>query len=97
MMRVTAEGLLLTLYLGMPLDLWLAAWAVAGHNTSGYRTAFLHLYHLEIVTIEEVETPYEAVRPLDGYEAWWVEIVVWLLDPLAACLGGCPQSQRPVM
>lgn len=97
MMRVTAEGLVLTLYVGVPLDVWLAAWAVAGHNTTAYRQAFLWLYHLEIVTIEDVETPYEAVRALVGYEVWWAEIVLWILNPLAACLEGCPQSQRPVM
>lgn len=96
-MRVTAEGLALTLYLGMPLDLWLAAWALTDHNEERYRTAFMALYHLETVTVEEVETPYEAVRQVEGFEGWWIEIVAWLLDPLAACLEGCPQSQRPVM
>lgn len=94
-MRVTAEGLALTLYFGMPLDIWLATWAVTTHNTARYQEVFLHLYHLEIVTIEEADVPYEAVRQRDGYEAWWVEVVAWLLDPRAACLEGCPQSQRP--
>lgn len=96
-MRVTAEGLALTFYVGMPLDLWLAVWALTDHNEERYQEAFLSLYHLETVTVEEVEVPYEAVRQLDGYEAWWIEIVAWLLDPRAACIEGCPQSQRPVM
>lgn len=97
MLRVTAEGLVLTLFLGMPLDLWLAAWLVTGESTGARRAAFVGLYHLEIVTISDVETPYEGVRAIDGYEAWWAEIVLWLLDPGAACLDGCPQSQRPVL
>lgn len=96
MLQVTAEGLVLTLYLGMPYDLWLIAWAVFADNTAARREAFRALYHLEIATIEVDMLPVEVVRPVDGFEAWWVEIVLWLLDPLAACLEGCPQSQRPV-
>jgi len=97
MMRVTAEGLALTLYVGVPLEIWYPAWLATGEFTEERATAFLHLYHLEIVTIEDVDVPYEAVRALSGWEPWWAEIVLWLLDPGAACLDGCPQSQRPVM
>lgn len=97
MLRVTAEGFLLTLYLGMPLTIWLAAWAVTGEDTEERRDAFLRLYHAEIGTMLIDGSPVDAVVPLEDYVFWWVEIVLWLLDPRAACLDGCPQSQRPVM
>jgi len=97
MLRVTAEGFLLTLYLGIPLDIWLAAWAVTGGDGEEYREAFLHLYHAEIGTMVIDEVGIDAVVPLDGWVEWWIEMVLWLLDPGAACLDGCQQSQRPVM
>lgn len=95
-MRIMAEGLVLTLNVGVPIVTWFAAWGITTHAAAEYREAFLALYHLEIVTIEEAETPYEAVRSLEGFEAWWAGIALWLFDPRAACLEGCPQSQRPV-
>jgi len=94
-MGATAEGLVLTLFVGMPLDLWLAVWLATGRGGEEYRNAFLALYHLKIVTIEDVEVPYEAVAPVDGFVGWWLEIASWLLDPLSTCVEGCPQSQRP--
>lgn len=97
MLGVTAEGFLLTLYLGMPLDLWITAWAVTGRGGEEYRDAFLRLYHAEIGTIEIEGLPVDAVVPVDGYTEWWAGIVLWLLDPLSTCTEGCPQSQRPVM
>lgn len=97
MLRVTAEGFLLTLYSGIPLDIWLAAWSATGRGEEVYRDAFLRLYHAEIGTIDVDGLPVDAVVPVDGFEGWWVEIVAWLLDPLSACVEGCPQSQRPVM
>lgn len=97
MLRVTAEGFLLTLYLGIPLDVWLAAWASTGRGGVEYRDAYLHLYHAEIATMLVDEVAVDAVVPVEGFEAWWVGLVAWLLDPRAACLDGCEQSQRPVM
>lgn len=97
MLTVTAEGFLLTLYLGFPLDLWLATWAVTGADTEERRDAFLRLYHAEIGTMPLEELTVDAVVPSEGYEGWWVELVLWLLDPLSTCTAGCPQSQRPVM
>jgi len=96
MLRVTAEGFLLTLYLGIPLDVWLAAWVATGRGGEEYRTAFLRLYHAEIGTMLVDELEIDAVVPGAGYEGWWAELVAWLLDPGAACLDGCTQSQRPV-
>jgi len=97
MLRVTAEGFVLTLYLGIPLDVWLAAWLSTGESTDERRDAFLRLYHAEIGTMVIDGSPVDAVVPLEDFVEWWFEIVVWLLDPLAACIDGCPQSQRPVM
>jgi len=97
MLGVTAEGFLLTLYLGMPLELWLAAWAVTGEDTDERRDAFLRLYHAEIGTMLIDDLPVDAVVPIEAYLSWWVEMVLWLLDPLSTCTEGCTQSQRPVM
>jgi len=93
----TSVGMALTLYVGMPLDLWLAMWSVLLGNSPERRAAFLALYHLEIATIEDVEAPYEAVRPVDGFYDWWLEVALWALTPASVCPDGCGQSQRPVM
>jgi len=97
MLGVTAEGFLLTLYLGIPLDIWLAAWAVTGRGDEEYRDAFLRLYHAEIGTMVIDMLDVDAVVPLDGYVDWWIAMVAWLLDPRSTCVDGCPQSQRPVL
>lgn len=94
-MRNTAEGLLLTLYVGVPLDVWEAFWVVTAHNDAFFKDAFRALYHLEIVTIEDVETPYDAVQPTDGFLPWWVDATIWLVGGGGACTGGCPQTPRP--
>lgn len=97
MLRVYAESFALTLGLGIPLDLYLIAWAATGRGDEPYRVAFEALYHIEIGTIEEGGAPIDAMVPVAGFEAWWAEIVLWLLHPDAACLDGCEQSQRPQM
>lgn len=96
-MGVTAEGLLLTMFAGFPLALWDAAWVVSGRGGPTYKEAFLHLYHLQIVTIEIDGLPVDVVLPFDDFLAWWVDVVLWLTDPASTCVDGCPQSQRPVM
>lgn len=96
-MGAMAEGLLLTLYEGVPLALWDAIWVVTLRGGDEYKEAFLHLYHLEIGTMVIDGFPVDAVVPVSGYALWWAGIVLWLLDPLSTCTEGCPQSQRPVM
>lgn len=96
-MLETSVGLALTLYEGMPLDLWLAMWSVLLGNSAERRAAFLALYHLEIATIGTEDAPFDAVRPVEGFVGWWVEVAVWALLPASACPDGCAQSQRPVM
>lgn len=97
MLRVFAESYVLTLGLGMPMDLYLVAWAATGRGSEPYRVAFEALYHIEIGTIDEGGIPIEAMVVVSGFDDWWISIALWLLDPRAACLDGCPQSQRPVM
>jgi len=97
MLRITSQGFLLTLFLGMPLELWDAAWLTTLESTPERKTAFLHLYHAEIGTMLVDDAPIDAVVPTEGFAGWWFEVVLWLLDPQAACLDGCQQSQRPVM
>jgi len=94
-MRVVAEGFALTLYLGMPITFWDAAWLASSADTPLARDAFLRLYHAEIGTIEIDGLPVDAIVPIDGFQAWWLEIFVWVFLPGAACLDGCEQSQRP--
>lgn len=94
-MRNTSEGLLLTLFLGIPSDVWYAFWLVTAHASDVYVNAFLALYHLEIVTIAGDPDPIEVVRPSEDYLFWWVEMSVFILTPSAACLDGCPQSTLP--
>lgn len=96
-MITEAEGLALTLFVGVPVAIWDGVWLVTGYDSAARRSAFMVLYHLEIVTIVVDEVPLEVVRPLSGYDYWWVVVVAWLLDPASACAGGCTQSQRPVM
>jgi len=94
-MRAVAEGVALTLGLGIPLDLYELAWFASGVDTELARAAFEALYHLEIGTIEEGGVPIDAMIPVDGFTLWWLGIFAWTLLPGSACLDGCQQSQRP--
>lgn len=94
-MRQTIEGLVLTLFLGVPLDVWTAFWLVTEHGAPEYQDAFRGLYHLEIVTIESDPAPIEVVRPIEGFLPFWVEVGLFVVTPEAACLSGCTQSRRP--
>lgn len=94
-LRQTAEGLALTLYLGVPLAVWNAFWTVTTHNTAAYREVFRSLYHLEIGTMEVDDLSVEAVVVVEGFEAWWISVTVFLLTPGGACLEGCGQTQLP--
>lgn len=95
-MRVMIEGLVLTLYVGVPETIWDATWIVTGFDTAERRAAFLHLYHLEIVNVLLDDVLTSVVRAADEWIAWWAELVLWLLLPGAACLSGCEQSTVPV-
>lgn len=94
-MRSTVLGLIETLGVGIPVDLWDAFWIGSGHDTDTYRDVFRLIYHLGIVTIEGGESPYDAVRPLDGWGDLWADIAVVVLLPSGACLDGCGQSDFP--
>jgi len=96
-LRATAEALVLTLGIGLPKDIWDALWVTFGVTDAERIAAWLPLYHAEIVTIEDAETPYEAVTARSGWGEWWAEIALWLLNVDSGCADGCPQSQRPVM
>lgn len=93
--RQTCEGLVLTLFQGVPLPVWDAFWLATVHNTDGYREAFLSIYELQIVTIEADPTPFEAVAPRAGALSRWVGFALYVVTPDAACLTGCGQTTRP--
>lgn len=92
-LRQTCEGLVLTLFQGIPLAVWDAFWLVTSHNSDEYKRAFLGLYHLEIVTIEIDLVPTDVVRPRDGFLSQWVDYSLFVVSPAAACLEGCGQSR----
>lgn len=94
-MRQTAEGLALTLYLGVPLAVWDAFWLVTTHNTAEYKFLFRSLYHLEIGTMVVDGGEVDAIVVADGYTTWWLGVTLFLLTPGGACLDGCQQTQLP--
>lgn len=85
----------LTLFQGVPVEVWDSAWLAAGNDSQARRDAFLSVYRLEIVTIPptEEEPAVTLVRP--SYLPLWVDISLWLLEPAAACLGGCSWVHFP--
>jgi len=94
-MRNCALTLALTLGAGVPIDLYEAFWFASLRDGEPYRRAFEALYHLQIGTMMDGDVPIDAMVPVEGFVDWWLGISLWLLDPRAACLSGCPQSQRP--
>lgn len=94
-LRATIEGVVLTLNVGLPLDIWNSVWDVFPYTGQKRRDAFLWIYALEIVTIEATETvaAFDAVRALDF--AAYTRFGVYLLSSSAACFGGCSQSTIP--
>lgn len=94
-MRQTAEGLALTLYLGIPRPIWEAFWLATTHDETWYRETFRTLYHLEIGSMEVDDAPVEAVVVVDGYTDWWLGVSLFLLSPGGSCVDGCPQTQLP--
>jgi len=94
-LRSMALALPETLFLGVPVELWLGMWTATGDAAAAYRSAFLSIYGLEIVTIGESPDEYEAVAPCDGYLAYWVSWSLFVVTSGAACLTGCQQSTVP--
>lgn len=94
-MQLTAEGLALTLFVGVPYSLWDVFWFAGAHNSDEYKLAFLHLYHLETVTVELDLVPTLVVAVVAGFEDFWLEVIAWLLDPNSTCPDGCGLSKRP--
>lgn len=94
-LRATIEGLALTLYVGIPLSLWDGFWLIYLYHGAAMRAAFLDIYRLEIVEIElgEPPVPVQVVRPLN--ESEYVDWLVFILTPDAACVDGCQQSKLP--
>jgi len=94
-LRSTLEALLLTLWVGVPVDLWEAFWVVYEDNASNVREAFLSIYGLEIVTITVDEEELSVVRPAAGWLGYYVLWSTFILTPAAACIAGCEQSSFP--
>lgn len=93
--RQTCEGLVLTLFLGVPLAVWQAFWLVTPDHGQAVQEAFLRIYGLETATVEGDDGEMEVVRPADGFLALWVSWSLFVVTPSAACLEGCGQSRVP--
>lgn len=94
-LRQTALALPVTLFLGVPKDIWDVFWVGAADNGDAVRASFLVSYGLEIVTIVEDDVEVSVVRPSAGYLGYWVDWSVYMVTPSAACLAGCEQSTFP--
>lgn len=88
-LRSTAEALLLTLFVGVPKDLWDTFWFASLYSGQDRRDAFIEIYALEIVTIIDVETDEEllVVRPTDF--AFWSDASLFTIGAGSDCGGGC--------
>jgi hypothetical protein len=94
-LRLTAEGLVLTLFVGVPVAVWDLFWITYAGNGAAVREAFLSIYKLEIVTIVVEEVPVDVVVPVGGYLADWVSWSLYVATPAAVCGDGCQQSRVP--
>ncbi len=94
-LRGTAEGLAVSLFVGIPVAVWDGLWSIYTGCGEVRREAFRSLYGLEIVTITvgDPPVPVEVVRSTD--DSFWVVVLAWILLPDAACLSGCQQSTVP--
>lgn len=86
---------MLTLFQGIPLPVWEAFWLATSHDSDEYKGAFLSIYELQIVTIGEGAEAFPAVAPITSALPRWVGFSLYVASPSAACLDGCPQTQRP--
>lgn len=93
--RQTCEGLVLTLFSGVPVPIWDVLWLGTGYTDARYKEAFRTIYGLEIATIDGDGGPIEVVRPIDGMLPSWVLWSLYVVTPSAACLEGCGQSTVP--
>lgn len=89
----TCEALLLTMWAGVPYELWLSFWLVHPYAGERVRHAFLMGYGLQIATIEmgEPPVPVDVVRP--DLPVDWVEFSLFVLSPAGGCVSGCEQSR----
>lgn len=91
-LRLTVEGLILTVNVGIPLAAWDLFWFTYSPNGDALRVAFRSLYKLEIGTIlvGEPPVPVDAVVSTD-----YATVLSWglfLLTLDAVCSDGCEQS-----
>lgn len=94
-LRLTVEGLILTVGVGIPVPVWDVFWLTYTPNGAALREAFLHTYRFSIGTIAVGEPP----LPVDVVVADDYSLVllwaVYLLLPGATCVDGCQQSTVP--
>lgn len=92
-LRLTIEGLALTLYVGVPVAVWDTFWFGFSDSGESVREAFLWVYLLHIGTIMVDEVPVDVVQADTEALALYVSWALWLLEPAASCPDGCEQSK----
>lgn len=94
-LRLTIEGVALTLNVGIPREVWELFWATSAPNGQALRDAFLVIYGLEIVTIGEGDEQQEVIRAISSFVALYAAWALYLVSPSAACIAGCQQTRFP--
>lgn len=92
-LRSTALALPLTLFVGIPRDVWDVFWLPLILQPEYRREVFIEVYLLEIVSIVVEGVDVEIVRPTNL--PVWVEYSLQVLTPSGACLDGCAQTIFP--
>jgi hypothetical protein len=88
-----AVALPATAYAGVPLLFFDALWLLDSRSAAARRAAFMSIFGLEIVTIDESTTPIDVVRPSDV--PLWISFAVWAVLPGVECEGGCGYRRFP--
>lgn len=77
----------------VPRALFDLFWVGAGRSIPARREAFLQIFGLNIVTIDEEGVPLEVLEPEDLLV--WVEFALWSLLPVQGCEEGCKHVRFP--
>lgn len=92
---VMVAGLTGTLFVGVPVEVYDAAWVGGVPSAAARRDAYLPLMLLEIVTIVvgDPPVPVVVVRPSDLI--WWVEFCLYYETTVPLCPSGCEYPDFP--
>jgi len=92
-LRLTCEGLIITLFVGMPLAAWNLLWLTFPGSGQAVKDAFLSIYILRIDTILVGEPPVPLDVVVTDAAADYLLLAAYLLTTEATCVDGCQQSR----